>query len=60
LYLKFYEPLDTIKFACNSVGIEELPDDAHALKRVGAVEWSNKLSKVAFKFKDGHPIVCVR
>jgi hypothetical protein len=38
-YMDFYQPLDTIKFACNSAGIEKLPDDdAHALKHVGAVK----------------------
>jgi hypothetical protein len=40
--LKFYQPLDTIKFACNSAGTEKLPDDdVRASKHVGAVEWSN-------------------
>jgi hypothetical protein len=45
----FYQPLDTIKFARNSGSIEKLPDDdARASKHVGALEWSNELSKSAF------------
>jgi hypothetical protein len=34
-----------IQFACNSAGTEELPDDMHVSKHVGAAEYNDKLLK---------------